>query len=286
MDIAQALEEFDEHGYTVIPNALAANQVHALLGALDDLTGNQPSRIHNVADIFGAHDEFLDLIDLSTVLPVVQALLGNNIWVNHSHYNVNPPDNKLNGRDRKPGYGWHRDGGTINQDLPMPAPLLSIKVAFYLSDLAKPGQGQTYVITGSHQSCERPPPNDVMPEKAKPVYVEPGSALLFDRRMIHSIRSENRSDITRKVVFIQYAFRWMCAVDSMSVEHLHDRCDPIRRQLLGLSTSYGVIDGAAGRSATYYPRARDIPLAGQQSSASTRIMKSARRRIIRLFGIR
>jgi len=283
MDLAKALEEFHEHGYTIIPNALSNEHAAAIITALEELTGDEPARIHNEADILGRRDEFLDLIDLPAVLPVVQNLLGDNIWVNHSHYNVNPPNCNENKRDRKTGYGWHRDGGVINQDLPKPAPLLSIKIGFYLSDLSEPGRGQTYVITGSHKSDIRPPPNDELPDTALPVCVAPGSALLFDRRMIHSIRSENLSDITRKVVFIQYAYRWMCAGDAMTVEHLRERCDPVRLQLLGLSPNYNVIDGAAGRSARYHPASNDIPLSGKKTNLIKRLAGGIKRRIAKVL---
>jgi hypothetical protein len=104
--------------------------------------------------------------------------------------------------------------------------------------------------------------------------------------MIHSIRSANTSDITRKVVFLQYAYRWMCPVDAMTVEHLRDRCDPVRRQLLGLSQNFNVIDGAQGRSARYHPRVQDLPLAGGRSGTVQPLINSIRRRLSRLLGLR
>ena len=280
--IEQTVEAFERDGFAVIDDALPPEFLAALSRALEDLTRESPSRIHNVADILGKRDEFLDLVDLPTVLPVIQALLGNNIWVNHSHYNVNPPDDTDNQLDRKTGYGWHRDGGVINSDLPRTAPLLSIKVAFYLSDLSEPGRGQTYVIRGSHRTGEKRPGRFELPDAAFPVCVSPGSALLFDRRMLHSIRSPNTSSITRKAIFIQYAYRWMCPVDAMTVNHLHDRCDPVRRQLLGLMPDHHVIDGAAGRSSRYHPRAQDLPLAGGQAPVSRRIAGALKRRIDRI----
>lgn len=276
MEMAEALECFDRDGYVVIPDAIDHTHATGIVNILDEIATASPSRLHNVADILGMRDEFLNLIDLPTVLPVVQEILGNNIWVNHSHLNINPPDQVVNGQKRNSGYGWHRDGGRINEDLPKPGPLLSIKVGFCLCDLTEPGRGQTYVLKGSHKTDQKPPANEELPDTATPVLMRPGSALLFDRRMIHSIRSANHSDIVRKVVFIQYAHRWMSAVDAMTVEHLRDRCNPVRRQLLGISNNYKVIDGAAGRSARYYPGAHDIPLGsppGQRRRISYQALK-------------
>ena len=287
MNIDKAVQEFRVNGFATIENAISGDQLANLSVAIDDLTASRPGQIHNVADILSRHDAFLDLVDVAPVLSVVRALLGDNIWVNHTHYNVNPPDESTNTVDRQNGYGWHRDGGVINEDIPKPAPLLSIKVAYYLSDLSEPGRGQTYVIRGSHQTGERCPANEVLPEQAFPVCVPSGSALLFDRRMIHSIRSRNESDITRKAIFVQYAYRWLCALDAMTVDGLEDRCDPIRKQLLGLTPEYNVIDGAAGRSSRYHPKPHDLPLAGNKPpNPASRVVRSLKRRIARIAGAR
>ena len=287
MQVQDAVQQFRDNGFLIIDGALDAGLVANLTTALDELTEPDSGRIYNVADILGKHESFVELVDRPRVLPVIRELLGDNIWVNHTHYNVNPPDARINGRKRSNGYGWHRDGGVINDDIPKPAPLFSIKVAFYLSDLSVPGRGQTYVIKGSHKSSENCPPNEVLPASAYPICVSPGSALLFDRRLVHSIRSSNESDITRKAIFIQYAYRWICAVDAMTVGGLADRCDPVRKQLLGLMPEYNVIDGAAGRSSRYYPTLNDLPLSGNRPrDAASRVVRSLKRRIGRLAGVR
>ena len=254
-------QQFEDLGYLDVPNALSSQQVSRLIARMDDLTRDEPDKIHNVADILGMNEEFLELIDLPTVLPKVQTLLGENIWVNHSHFNINPPSAEKPIASIPNGYGWHRDGGTINVDVPPPAPLLSIKVGFYLTDLSEPERGQTHLIRGSHRSGEKPPGPYEMPPSAFPLCVKPGTALLYDRRSIHSIRSPNLSNITRRVIFIQYAFRWLCPVDEMTVEHLRDRCNAVQLQLLGLTTTFHKnLDGGKGRSGRYYPTTKDVAL--------------------------
>jgi len=271
-------ELFEQQGFLTIPDALSSTQIASQIAAIDNLTDGDPGKIHNVADIFGKHDAFLDLLDLPTVLPMVRTLLGDNIWVNHSHFNANPAGESADISKYMNGYGWHRDGGAIHQDLPWPPPLLSLKVGFYLTDLTEPGRGETYFIRDSHLTGEKSPSPTELPESAFPMLVKPGTAVLFDRRLLHSIRSPNISRMKRQAVFIQYAFRWMGAVDSMDVERLRHKCNPIRRQMLGLTTKTHTIDGAQGRSGLYYPSARDIPLSGQQSSGIlTRLIAKARR---------
>lgn len=253
---------FERQGFLTIPDALSSTQIASLIAAIDKLIEGEPGKIHNVADIFGKHDAFLDLLDLPTVLPTVRELLSSNIWVNHSHFNANPASNVDDVSRYSNGYGWHRDGGVIHQDLPWPPPLLSIKIGFYLTDLTEPGRGQTCFIRDSHKTGEKPPGSHELPDQAISMLVKPGTAVLFDRRLIHSMRSANNSEMTRYVVFIQYAFRWMAAVDAMNVESLRRKCSPIRQQLLGLTTKVYTLDGAEGRSGLYYPGARDIPMSG------------------------
>lgn len=274
-------ELFEQQGFLTIPDALSDTQIALLIEAIDKLTEGEPSKIHNVADIFGKHDAFLDLLDLPTVLPAVRALMGDNIWVNHSHFNANPITWSNDIGNYSNGYGWHRDGGAIHKDLPWPPPLLSLNVGFYLTDLGEPGRGETYFIRDSHLSGERPPGPQQLPDSAFAMLVSPGTAVLFDRRLIHSNRSTNSSGLKRRVVFIQYAFRWMAAVDSMNVEYLRRKCSPVRRQLLELSTGIHTIDGARGRSGHYYPIASDIPLSGRKGVGFLRKLGSWGRRLLR-----
>jgi hypothetical protein len=108
VDISQSARDvFEQTGYITIPDALSGQQVASLSSAIDDLTARDPDKIHNVADIFGKHDAFLELLDLPTVLPVITELLGTNIWVNHSHLNANPATDSKDVSEIDNGYGWH-----------------------------------------------------------------------------------------------------------------------------------------------------------------------------------
>ena len=75
----EEVQEFDELGCLVVEDALSKEKVARLVFALDNLTQHEPDRIHNIADIFGLSDEFLDLIDLPTILPKIRTFLGDQI---------------------------------------------------------------------------------------------------------------------------------------------------------------------------------------------------------------
>ena len=91
------------------------------------------------------------------------------------------------------------------------------------------------IVPGSHKLDERPPQSDSDddPDGAIELQIEPGTAVLFDRRLWHS-RGWNFSDVTRKVLFIGYSYRWLRGLDyNVMPPELLAKCNPIRRQLLG-----------------------------------------------------
>ena len=80
--------------------------------------------------------------------------------------------------------------------------------------------------------------------------VKLGTAVFFDRRLWHAA-GRNTSDITRKVLFYGYSYRWLQPRDNMTVAHFMERSDPIRQQILGKST------GGMGYTS---PGEKDVPL--------------------------
>ena len=77
--------------------------------------------------------------------------------------------------------------------------------------------------------------------------------MLFDRRMWHS-RGINTSDVTRKVLFLGYSYRWLRGLDyNLIDEEILAKCDPIRRQMLG--------DGVDVKG-WWQPTDADVPLKG------------------------
>ncbi len=261
---------FEEHGYLYVPNALSSDMVERLLSAVDAIYRDalatskaKPGNHWGWSNFLGIDDIFLNLVDLPTTLPKVWGILGWNIYLYHAHMHVKPPTPS----DVQEGDGWlewHQDSGRVNIEMEThPRPRLSLKVAYFLTDVSEPGRGNFYIRPGSHFSdvplseseISRDPresPTSGIPEDAIPVCVEPGTAVLFDRRLWHS-RSPNTSQMTRKALFYGYGYRWIRPKDDMTVEHLYDRCDPIRRQLLG---------AAVKNNGRYVPTDEDVPLRG------------------------
>ncbi len=133
-----------------------------------------------------------------------------------------------------------------------PRPRLSLKVAYFLSDTSEPGRGNFWIVPGSHlwDTLERPDGGEGQPKGAVPVLAKPGTVVLFDRRLWHA-GTPNWSEVTRKVLFYGYGYRWIRTKDDMTVSSLWEQSDPIRRQMLG----WGV-----NCNGFYTPTDEDVPL--------------------------
>ncbi len=97
---------------------------------------------------------------------------------------------------------------------------LSVKLAYWLSDVPAPGRGNLKVVPGSHLTnwIGGPPRRDIRwpdPDCAVEVTAGPGDAVFFDRRIWHT-RSRNHSEHTRKAVFFGYTYRWTAIRDDIA----------------------------------------------------------------------
>ncbi len=245
-------EEFEANGYLRVAGALLPGEVDRYLalharvydeeraaGRLTPVAGltNRTGAMHSFAFVL-RDPAYLDLLDLPTTFPKVVDILGWNIQMYHCHIDQLPP---LAG-PTTPAWGWHQDGGRQNVEIETEPtrPRLSIKIAYWLSDVSEPGRGNLLVVPGSHvrnrlPRPERPELGFDTPDGAVPVLARPGDAVIFDRRLWHS-RSDNRSGLTRKALFVGYTYRWIRPRDDYPIDwsaEPYRSLSPVRRQLLG-----------------------------------------------------
>jgi ectoine hydroxylase-related dioxygenase (phytanoyl-CoA dioxygenase family) len=257
---AEQSAQFERDGYLVLRNVLTPQEVVAYSAALDRVYATHPHAADGSLHVLSAVPncpEVVGLVDHPRAFPLVWSVLGWNVHVYHSHLDVHPPL-----AARKPDWWhWHQDGGRQNRELETdPRPRMSVKLAYWLSDVSSTGRGNLTVVPGSHRTnwLPGPPKRDVpwpTPDGATQVTVEAGDAVFFDRRLWHA-RSDNLSDVTRKCVFIGYTYRWVAIRDEVS--HLLGqpwwfRLNPLQRQLLG-----GVGRGDGDHAWGHYPE--DTPL--------------------------
>jgi ectoine hydroxylase len=230
-------EAFERDGYVLVENALTRDEVERLTTAVDDVYADERAAeggpLHLLA-FCGRDAAFLALLDHPSTLPLVVDVLGPNVFMYHCHLDVHPHED-----DHPRPWMWHQDGGVVNRDLETePRPRLSVKLAYFLTDVSEPGRGNFVVLPGSHMrnAIARPPDDDNDLPGATPILARAGDAVMFDRRLWH-MRSPNRSRLTRKALFYAYTYRWIRPRDDLHVRpELLELVTPVRAQLLGAGT--------------------------------------------------
>ncbi|MDF2439382.1 MAG: hypothetical protein JWN98_366 [Abditibacteriota bacterium] len=253
---------FNETGFLQIENVLSDFQVAQLTAGTDSIyerqlaAGQSPQQSMFYPNFIPENPLFADLVDYPQILPKVWGMLGWNIYLYHAHLIVTPPaEQERPAAGVEKTFGWHHDSGRVNVEMEShPRPRLSLKVAYFLSDTSEEGRGNFWIIPGSHlhDELERPADGKGQPAGAIPVLAKPGTAVFFDRRLWHTA-SPNWSDVTRKVLFYGYGYRWIRTKDDMTVQDLWPQSDPIRRQMLG----WGV-----NCNGHFSPSDDDVPLRG------------------------
>lgn len=240
----QQRADFDRDGFLMIRGALDSDEVARYSDALDRVYQEEKAAdrlspegsMHKLSAATSV-PEMAELLNHPKTFHYVWSMIGWNFHVYHSHVDVHPP---IQGK-RPFRFEWHQDGGRQNRELETdPRPMLSVKLAYFFSDLTEPGRGNTKIVPGSHKwnRIDGPPRRDVEwpdPPGAIEVTGEAGDVLFFDRRIWHA-RSDNYSDLTRRVAFFGFTPRWIRARDE--VEDLPNRpwwndLDPVQQQLLG-----------------------------------------------------
>ena len=252
----QERRTFNETGMLHLPDVLSPAQVEAGVALTERIhqaklaEGHDPKKALFYPNFIPDDPLFQDLVDYAPVLPKVWGILGWNIYLYHAHLIVTPSNGEA---PNDKTFGWHQDSGRVNKEMEShPRPRLSLKVAYFLTDLSEPGRGNFWVVPGSHiqDTIDKPADGIGQPEGAVPVLAKPGDAVLFDRRLWHTA-SPNWSDMTRRILFYGYGYRWLRTKDNMTVDHLWDSCDPIRRQLLGWTVN---------ENGRFSPTDEDVPL--------------------------
>ena len=229
-------ERPERDGFVVVDGALPAAEVERLRVAVERVRVREASNgdaLHRLGFV-GLDPAFVDLLDHPAAFPLVLDALGWNVYLYHCHLDVHPPSHEA-----EPRWRWHQDGGRQNIELTSPRPRLSLKIAWFLTDVPDADHGALRVIPGSHtrDTLARPADGGVDPPGAIPLTVKAGTAVVLDRRLWHA-RGDNRSQTTRIALFYAYTYRWIRPRDELDLEPgLLDRLDSVQRQLLGAGTS-------------------------------------------------
>jgi ectoine hydroxylase-related dioxygenase (phytanoyl-CoA dioxygenase family) len=235
-------ERFERDGYVVIPQVLSPSRVEQVNAAIDTiLSGEEDAESYNLRAAVERHPAIAELMEEPLPLQIVVNHLGYNLQLHSSLLSIRRPlksapdtsERRRLGVGRLAGLDWHRDG---------PSPqfprvdAFSAKVCFVISDMSRPGRGNTKVVPGSHKRPEFKP-TDADPTKELPGAVEvlgsPGDVFLFTQNLWHAAEP-NLSDIERRLIFIGYSAMWARRLEEIEDPvKLLENASPVRRQLVG-----------------------------------------------------
>ncbi len=160
--------QFEQDGYLIIRGALTPTEVEYYTAAIDRVYDEQRAAgaiaegkaMHMLSAVANC-PEAVGLIDHPVDVPagVVDTRL------ERAHLPLAPgraPERFPSGQPFR--FEWHQDGGRQNRELEGdPRERLSVKFAFWLSDVSETGRGNFKVVPGSHKTnwIDGPPRRDV-----------------------------------------------------------------------------------------------------------------------------
>jgi len=226
---SELIAQFERDGFLLLENFFSAEHLLRLNEALDEVVARRRALVEagvghtgitqvegdstRVFYILDEHPEFLALLDWPGTLKWVHRLLNPK-----PHHHASDAIDEI-GLSRS-GMGWHLDGHDDGfRNLGFPIPLLQLKVGYFLSDMTEGGQGNLWVVPGSHRQRFDPEPEMIREPGLFPGGVElrppAGSAVLFHNALWHSGGNWTRSDGKRRMLYYAYEHPWMVA----SMEH-------------------------------------------------------------------
>lgn len=226
-----ALRQLDRDGFATI-GRLSLDDTAAVLEASRRIASQHRTpdgRLHLLSAIH-LDPALTSLITWPRLLDAAVQALTPNIYVNHSHLDVHPPESPSG------SLRWHRDGGVQGREMrlmPADQPRLAVKAAVFLTDVDHADDGAFELIPGSHRDAHVRPPGARDPE-AVAVCCPAGTVVLFDTRVWHR-RRDNLRTRTRTAIFFNYTYRWIARRDVPPDPAAADRArfSPLTRQLLG-----------------------------------------------------
>lgn len=221
---------FDNNGYLVLENFLAADHVARLLDALDRAVARRRQKVEadrsqaRVTLINGKRSTrllyildddplFLELLDWAPLMPYVNSLIGPTAHHLASDAIVDHGSDLM----ARTG-GWHIDGnGGGFRTLGHPIPLLQLKVGYYLTDMTQPGNANLAIVPGSHKAARSPVPEDLQRRDLFPgaiqVCAPAGSAILFHNALWHTAAPFASPAHHRSMLYYAYEHDWMMACE-------------------------------------------------------------------------
>ena len=192
----QHFSELDDRGYTVLEGLLSPRQVAEAIEALrqsyeeEHAGAHEPGtlRTHNLT---ARAEVFREIIQLPGMVACMEYLLGNDYIISDMEARSPAPG--------MPAQGLHRDGGTPVPNPPFNTHEVVPQAAQSMIALSefRIENGATRLVPGSH--VRDVDPESVRPEDELLFTCAPGTAVIFDNRLLHG-GGPNKTDEVRYAI--------------------------------------------------------------------------------------
>ena len=205
-------EFFDREGYLFLPTRLTDEEIGRYIEVIDrqiqDDPKFSPDKFFARENIVEKDPVFTELIDHPRHVGYVYDFYGELLKMHLSQFFVRPKGGDHN--------RWHPDGAravpyqVFSPDLPC-----QIKVAYWLTDVPRPGMGNIVIRPGSQrqQYFDHYDTHDSVADELV-VCVPRGTIMLMNCNVWHRVEP-NQSDTVRKNIFLAYCPSWIVAGDRL-----------------------------------------------------------------------
>ncbi|MFJ6943277.1 phytanoyl-CoA dioxygenase family protein [Streptomyces wuyuanensis] len=203
---AESWAAFHRDGLLVVEDALAPEQVDALVAAIEKQ--QKPTDWNVVA----SDSRFESMIDHPAHIGYVYDVYGEMLKLLRSEYFKRHPGQEVRNK-------WHFDGPrALPFDVFSPAAPLRIKVGYWLTPLPVEDRGNLVYIPASHRWPHLPQyhSHDAHPEERQ-LIVRPGAMTLMWGGLWHRV-AENRGALTRLNLFLEYGPTWIVTSDRIGCD--------------------------------------------------------------------
>ncbi len=283
MDFETHKREFKEQGFTIVRNALSQRELADLEDAALNVVKDHPSASGEdylrEGNIMERDPGFWFLMDHPKTYPLITQLLSP-----HSRI-MSAELIRRTGQGQDDPVDWHDDGPACPsyRELATPAPLMQLKVGYFLEDCLDDQSGNLVVVPGSHLFPEGPPddlPHGLQHPEAVAVKLHKGDAILFHNALWHCVLQATKPKL-RMNIYVGYCYAWMAPFDrSASSLYLRNALSGERRRLLGdfdePDTNWELVRKVFRGS----PELVALGLSGRLATLAKRRLKKAKRKIL------
>ncbi len=190
---AKHIEALNKDGYTLIPDAISADEVARTCAAIDDIlaaeepiakrTTTQTTNLKSAHAIVGKHPHFYDFFLNPPVMSLMRAVLGDDVLLYDMNARVVLP---TGGRETRRGFQVHvdREDFSVNPFAGGKHYPMALNVIWCLVDFTVEN-GATLMWPGSHLSGEVPDPEGDFPNYVHAI-ASAGTALIWDAALWHA----------------------------------------------------------------------------------------------------